>query len=159
MSAIDGELVDDNQVGSARHGVPSPLRAALGGKGSEEAGQDHDNVGNDGNENVSTGQPSEQAEIQEQERGRDAPVDVACPVYLAVDDSVIGEVLVIMVDLDLILGDTSFNGHGIVRQGSEGGDEGRDDVEHAFLLCGLSACVSWNGRETVLTTGTRKAMA
>jgi len=159
MSAVDGELVDDNQVGSARHGVPSPLRATLDRKGSKEAGQNHDNVSDDSDEDVGTGQPSEQAKIQEKEWGRHAPVNIACPVDLAIDDSIIGEVLVVMVDLDLVLGYTSFDGHSIVRQGSEGRDEGRDDVEHAFLLRCFSIHESWNARERVLTTGTRKAMA
>lgn len=158
MSAVDGELVDDNQIGSARHSVPSPLRATLGGKGSKEAGHDHDDISDDSNENVGTGQPSEQAKIQQKEWGRETPVDIACPVDLAIDNRVIGEVLVVMVDLDLVLGDTSFDGHSVVGQRSEGRDEGRDDVEHAFLLYYLSACESWNGREHVLTTGTRKAM-
>lgn len=138
MAAVDGELIDDNQIGSARHSVPPPLRASLDCKGSKEAGQDHDDISDDGNKNVGTGQPSEQAEIQEQEWGRETPVNIACPVDLAIDDGVRGEVLVVMVNLDLVLGDTSLSSHGVIGQGSESRDEGRDDVEHAFLLCILS---------------------
>ena len=39
-----------------------------------------------------------------------------------------------VLDGDLVLANTIVNGHGKVGKGSEGGDEGSQDVEHAFLL-------------------------
>ena len=35
---------------------------------------------------------------------------------------------------DLVVGDSITSSHGEVRQEGEGGDEGSQDVEHAFLL-------------------------
>ena len=64
MTAVDSQLVDDDQVGKASHGVPPPFRAALNREGGKETSQDHDDVSNDGNEDVGTGQSSEKAKIQ-----------------------------------------------------------------------------------------------
>ena len=67
-----------------------------------------------------------------------------------------------VLDGDLILANTIMNGHGKVGNGSEGGDEGSQDVEHAFLLGEGNVSRSCKrSMETIgfLTTGTRKAMA
>ena len=48
-----------------------------------------------------------------------------------------------MMDLDLVLGDAVLDSHGVVGQGREGRDEGREDVEHAFLLDCVSIEVCW----------------
>ena len=53
-TAVITELVDNDKVSNASHCVPTPFRAALNGERSEEAGQDHDEVGNDSDENVGT---------------------------------------------------------------------------------------------------------
>lgn len=42
--------------------------------------------------------------------------------------------LLSVLDDDLILANAIMNGHGEVGDGSEGGDEGSQDVEQAFLL-------------------------
>lgn len=162
-TAVKGELVDNDQVGNASHGVPSPLGALLDSEGSEETGQDHDDISDNGNENVGTAQSSEQAKVQEQEWGGDAPVDVAGPVDLAVDGlEGVGEMLLAVLESDLILANTIVNGHGEVRDGSEGGDEGSQDVEQAFLLEKVSingTLQMVGGPGELLTTGTRKAIA
>ena len=62
--AVDCELIDDNQVGEAGHSVPSPLGALLYSKGSEETSQDHDDVGNNGHEDICPRQTSEQCKVQ-----------------------------------------------------------------------------------------------
>ena len=39
-----------------------------------------------------------------------------------------------VLDLDLVVADAVSDRHGEVRNGGKGGDEGSQDVEHAFLL-------------------------
>ena len=64
-TAIDTELVDDDQVGEASHGIPAPLGACLDGESSEEAGQNHDDVSDDGDEDVGTAEASNESQIHE----------------------------------------------------------------------------------------------
>ena len=64
-TAVEAELVDNNQVGDASHCVPTPFGALLDSKSSEKTGQDHDHISNNGNEDVGTAQSSEQAKVQE----------------------------------------------------------------------------------------------
>ena len=64
-AAVKGELVDDNQVGDASHGVPTPFGALLDSKSSEKTGQNHDHISDNGNEDVGTAQSSEQAKVHE----------------------------------------------------------------------------------------------
>ena len=85
-TTVDGELPDDDEVGNACDGVPSPLLgSALGAESGEQTGEDHDDVGDDGDQDVATVKTGEQAEVEQEERGGQAPVDVAGPVDLAVD--------------------------------------------------------------------------
>lgn len=157
-TAVYSKLVDDHKVGNASDGVVSPLLSTLVSESSEEASQNHDQISNDGDEDVSTAQSSEEGKVEEQERGRDTPVDVASPVHLAVDVlSGVGSVLVGFLDDNVVIRDAVTGSHCEVRDGSESGDEGSQDVEKAFLLCQgqLRRC---RGRITMLTTGTRKAI-
>lgn len=65
-TSINGQLVDDHEVGNACNTVVSPLVITVVGQGSEETGQNHDNIGNDGNENIATRQAGQESEIQQQ---------------------------------------------------------------------------------------------
>lgn len=141
LAAIEGELVDDDQVGNASHSVPAPLGRLVDGEGSEETSQDHDNVSNDGDEDAGTVQAGQEAKIEQEEWGGETPVDVAGPVNLTIDDVVgVGEMLLLVLDGDLVLAHTITDSHGIVGEGGEGGDEGSQDVEETFLL---GEVVSW----------------
>ena len=159
VAAIEAELVDDNQVGNAGNGVPSPLGSLADGEGGKEPGDDHDQVSDDGDQDIGTGQASQDGQIAEQKRGGDGPVDVTSPVDLALDGLVGGRVAALL-DLDGVIADAILNGHGEVGNGSKGGDEGRQDVEEAFLLssdqlpqrCEMDTV-------TRRTAGTRKAIA
>ncbi len=140
MTAIDSKLVDDNEVGNASHGVVTPLGSSLGSKGSKETGEDHDHISDNGNENVGTAQATKEAKIQKQEWGGNTPVDVSSPVDFTLNDIVsVREVLLGMLDLGLVDGDTITDSHGEVRDHGEGGDEGSQDVEQAFLLDRVSS--------------------
>ena len=99
-TAVKSQVPDDDEVGEAGNGVVSPLGwVVLGAESSEKTGQDHDDVSNDGQKGVSTVETSEEAEIEEEKRGGDGPVDVTSPVNLAID--VLGgvrDVLVLLSD-------------------------------------------------------------
>jgi hypothetical protein len=137
-ATVYGKVPDDEEVGYTGNGVPSPLgRGALSAESSEETGQDHDNVGEDGHGKVSTVHASEETKVKKQERGGQGPVDVAGPEDLALNVVVcVGNVVVLLTDVDVVDGDTLASRHGEVRDGSGDGDESRDDMEEALLLCG-----------------------
>jgi hypothetical protein len=137
-ATVDGKVPDDEEVGNAGNGVPSPLgRGALGAESSEESGQDHDNIGEDGHGEVGTVHASEETKVKEQERGGQGPVDVAGPEDLALDVVVcVRNVVVLLTDVDVVDRDTLTGRHGEVRDGGGNGDESRDDMEETLLLCG-----------------------
>ena len=83
-AAVEGKLIDDDEEGNAGPGVPAPLLAVIVAESREETSQDHDEVGNHGNQNVGTTQTSEECKVHEEEWGSDAPVNISCPVDLAV---------------------------------------------------------------------------
>lgn len=135
MTAIDSELIDNNEVGSAGHGVVAPFGSFLGSESCKETSKNHDDISNDGDEDVGAAQAAEKAKIQKQEWGGDTPVDVTGPIDFTVDNVVgVWEVLLGVLDLNLIHGDTITDGHGVVGDHGKGGDESRQNVEHAFLL-------------------------
>ena len=156
-TSVDGKLVDDDQISNASHGIPSPLRAFIDGNSSEETSQHHDDVSDDSDEDVGTTESGEEGEVQKQEWGGQAPVNVTGPIDLAVDiGEGIREVLLGVLDGDDILRDTSLDGHSVVRNRGEGSNESGQNVEQAFLLRHVSRTYLLQRLE-LLTTGTRKA--
>lgn len=134
-TAVHGQLVDDHEVSNASYSIISPLGGIILRESGEKAGQDHDDVSDDGDEDVSTVQTSQKRKIQEQERGGESPIDVSCPIDLTVDGlGGIGEMLLGVFDSDLLQSRPIADRHCIVRDGSESGDEGRQDMEQSFLL-------------------------
>lgn len=111
-TAVDDENPDDDEVGEAGHGVPSPLLAgALGAESSKETGQDHDDVGNNGEESVSTAETSKETEVQEEKRSGKRPINVTGPVDLTVDVLLgVWDVLVGLGDGRLVVRDTVSSG-------------------------------------------------
>lgn len=136
-TARDGELIDDDEVGNAGHGVVSPLLTIGATESSEETEEDHQEIGHDGYQNVGAVQTCQEGQIQKEEWGGDGPVDVSGPEDLA-EDVLVGVwgVLVCLLDHDVGVRVSVTSGHGEVGQGGEGGDQGGDDVEEAFLLGG-----------------------
>lgn len=134
-TSIEAELINNDQVGNASHGIPSPLWTLLDGEGGEETGQDHDDICNDGDKNIRTVKTSQKAEIEEKEGRCEGPVYVTGPVNLSVDGlGGVWKVLLGLLNGDFVLGGTVADGHGEIGEGSEGGDESSQNVEHAFLL-------------------------
>lgn len=131
-------MPDDEDVGNAGNGVPAPfLGSTLRAESSEETGQDHDQVGNDGQEDVGTRHASQKTEVKEQERSGDGPVDVTSVEDLAVDGLIgVWNMVVLVADGDLVKRDTVSSGHGEVGEGSSDGDDGRDDMVQTLVLRG-----------------------
>jgi hypothetical protein len=145
-TTVQGKVPDDEDVGNAGNGVPAPL---LGGtllaESSKETGQDHDQVGDDGHDDVSTRHASKETEIENEERSGQAPVDVTGPEHLAVHlGECVGDVVVLLTDGDLLDGDTVAGGHGEVREGSEDGDRGGDGVVETLGLMWREQSIQFN---------------
>lgn len=130
VAAGQGDVPDDKDVGDARDGVPAPLLAALlGSVGGKQTGQDHDEIGADGHDGVGTVDAGEQAEVEQQERGGDGPVDVAGVVCLTADlvDGV-GNLAVAVLHGGAVQVDAVAVGHAEVGQRGGDGDHGGDIV-------------------------------
>jgi hypothetical protein len=78
-AAVDTKVPDDNEVGEAGNGVPSPLgRGTLRAESSEETSEDHDQVSDDGHGQVSTVHASEETKVKKQEGSGDGPGTWSC---------------------------------------------------------------------------------
>jgi len=134
-TAVYTKVPNDNEVGEAGNGVPSPLgRGTLRAESSEEAGKDHDEVSDDGHGEVGTVHASQKTKVEEQKRSGDSPVHVTCPEDLAVDLVVgVRDVVVLLTDVDVVDRDTLAGGHGEVGDGRSDSDQSGDDIEEALL--------------------------
>ena len=123
-----------------RHRTPNggrtPLLTAFIAIGGEQTGEDHDDIGDDGNEDIRPAQTGEEGQIEQQERGGDGPVDVADPEDLSVDmlDGVGRAFLLGVAEGDVSKRGAVARGHSEVGQGGKRGDERGDDMEQPFLL-------------------------
>lgn len=143
------ELPDNDEVGNAGNGVPAPLLGGLlRAEGSEETSENHDDVCNNGDQDVGTGKTSEQRKVEEQKRSGDGPVNVTGPVDLAVDVVLGGgNVLVVLLLGGVVVADAVAAGHGEVRQSGEGDNEGGQDVVQTLGLGYVLVVVRVQGRE------------
>lgn len=136
VAAVVDELPDNDEVGNAGNGVPTPLLGSLlRAERGEETSENHDDVGNNGDQDVGTGKTSEQRKVEKQERGGDGPVNVTSPVDLAVDVVLGGgNVLVVLLLGGVVVADTVAAGHGEVGQSGKGDNEGGQDVVQTLGL-------------------------
>lgn len=134
-AAVDSQVPYDDEEGDARDCIPSPLlRCALAAESGEETSEDHDDVGDDGHEDVGTVETSEQTEIKEEERSGQSPVDIASPEDLAFDRGEgVGNVVILVTDDGLVDRDTVAGSHGKVGDGGEDQDESGDDMVETAL--------------------------
>lgn len=146
LTSTESDLVDEDEVADPGNDIVSPLLelVVVVGEACKHAGQDHDQVGEDNDDDVVAVQASQEGKVHEEKWSGDGPVDIAGPQEVTVD--VLGVVdaghLVVAVVVNVVDGDTVVGGHGEVRDGSGGGDEGGDDVEETLLLYMLSVCGS-----------------
>jgi len=104
----------------------------------EETQENHEDICDNGNEDVGSVQAGEEGQVEEEEWGGNAPVDVTGPEDLSVD--VHGDIWGVLVDglYDGVREGVSITGgHGEVGDGREGGDQSSEDVEKPLLDWGL----------------------
>jgi len=134
----NGQLVDDDQESKAGEGVVTPLLSVIASESSKEAESNHEDISDDGNNNVGTVQSSEEGKIQKKEWGSDSPVGITSPEDLTVDVVLdIWGVLVLVVNANVSKGVSITGGHGEVGDGSKDGDEGGQDMEKSLGNWGL----------------------
>lgn len=140
-TAVDGQMPDDDQVGDAGDGVPAPLlRGALAAKGGKQASKDHDDISNDGHEDVSAIEAGKETEVEQKQRCGQSPVNIASPEDLTLDlGSGVRNVVVLVADNGLVDRHSVTGCHGKVGEGSNDDNEsGNDMVETPLLqLCEL----------------------
>lgn len=140
-TAVENKVPDNKDVSNAGNRVPAPLLGGtLGAVGGEETSQDHDEVSDNGHEDVGTRHAGQETEVEQQERRGDGPINVASVVDLAVDRLVrVGDMVVLGADDDLVERDAVASGHGEVGESSRERDDGRDDVIQTLVLMSLLA--------------------
>jgi hypothetical protein len=138
--SIDSEMPDDDQESDARNGVPSPLLGGtLASESSKEAGQDHDDISDDGHQNVGAIEAREQAKVEQKKRSRHSPVHVTGPEDLAFNHGEgVRDVVVLMTDLGGVNRDSVAGCHGEVGDGSRDGDDRGDDMVESTCLENVS---------------------
>lgn len=128
-------MPDGEDKANDADGVPSPLLSSVGMADSREStSKNKDNIGDDSHDGVSAINTSEQAELNNQNRCGQGPVDVARPKDLATDIVVgVGNVLVVVSHASAVEVRSLTGSHGKVGQGRDDGGQGRQDVEDAAL--------------------------
>lgn len=139
-TAVKSNLVDYHEVGNAGPGVPAPLLAVRGTVGSEETGQDHDQISNDSDQDRGTVEAGHEGQVHQQKWCGDRPVNISCPEDLSVGNlSGVWQTVLVANSLDnLVVVHTVTSCHGEVGEEGERGDERGQDVEQSLLLCVVS---------------------
>jgi len=129
-AAIDNEVPDDEEVGDAGNGVPAPFLGGVVTICGEEAGQDHDEISEDEQDNVAAAEASQKGEVEEEQWGGQAPVDIASPEDLAVDVlvGVWDSVLVVLSLASVVVVNAGSIGHCKVRNCGNNGDQSGDNM-------------------------------
>lgn len=127
-------MPDDKNVGDASNSVPAPLLSSLlVAVGRKEAGQNHDEVGNNSHDGVSAINTRQETEVGQQERRGNGPVDVPSKVDLAADVMIrVGDFVVVGLDLDAVQIGTVAGSHAEVGQSCRNGNERGDDMVEAL---------------------------
>ena len=135
-TTIDKEMPDNDKIGNAGNGIPSPLlRSTLATECGKETSQNHDQVGSNGHDGAATVEAGKQTQIEKEQGGGQAPVDITSPVDLAVNVLVsVGHMLVALTLDNMMIGDTHAGGHAKVGDGSSDGNHGGDEVVETLGL-------------------------
>lgn len=81
-AAVNSEVPDNDEVGNASNGVPAPLLgSSLAAECGKETSQDHDEIGDNGHEDVTAAKASKESEVEEKERSSNRPVNVTGVVH------------------------------------------------------------------------------
>lgn len=133
-SSIDTDLEAHGQKCNERNYIPDPA-PPVGRKRGGQAGNEHDQVGGNGNEEVSTVQAANQGHVDQNERRGDDPVDVADPEDLT---EVFLAGVVRLVHNRVFVRDALASGHGKIREERDSGNQSCQGMEQTGLL----SCVS-----------------
>ena len=157
LAAIENKLIDNCQVRNAPPSEPAPFLTVFLSVRSEKATQNHDEICNDGNQDVGTADTSQKGQVEQDKWGCEGPVHISCPVqFTEVCLMCVGDFLVRLNHGVLLEADAVARGQSKVSEERKRGNEGRQGVEESFLLL-LSDAV----RIVLaigLTTGARKVM-
>lgn len=128
--------MDNHQVCNARHGVPTPPRRLSTRIREEQTRDHHGQVGKQRYEDVAPVQAGEESQIEQDERRRERPVDVARPEHLAEDVLQSGRQAMLVVHDHKVVreGRPAAGGLSEVGEGGDGSDEGGQEMEESFLL-------------------------
>lgn len=123
-------------MGDAGHGVPAPALAGVLAVCEEEAGKHGDDVGEHGDEDVGAVDAGEEGQVEEQQRSRQCPVDVAHPEDLSKNgfEGIWDAVLVVLAGEVVRIVCAAAGGHGEVGEGGDDDGEGGQDMEEPLLL-------------------------
>lgn len=144
-------MVDNDEVGNACPGVPTPLLAVSGAVGGKETSQDHDQISDHSDQDRGTVETGHEGQIHQEKWCGDRPIDVSCPEDLSVGNlGGIWKTVLVADRLDnLVVVDTIASRHGKVGEEGKGGNECSQDVEQSLLLWTVSALrSSWCSRST-----------
>jgi len=136
LASVESQLVDNGEISNAGNYVIAPFLTIIVTEGSKETSKDHDNISNDGDQDVGTTETGQKSKIEEQEWSGNTPVDISCPVNSSVDDlgnGVWNITIMGLVNDDLVVADTVTSGHGKVGNEGKGRDESGQNVEKTLL--------------------------
>lgn len=121
---MNPNLINRRQIPNTRDNKPNPSHGPMRRERTQHARAEHDQVRNDGDEQMRPRETGKQRQVDQRERVGQEPVDVAHPEDLAVVVlRGIRDVLVWLLDCVVLPGDAFAGGHGHV--GDEG--DGRHD--------------------------------
>lgn len=131
----DSDVPDGEDKGDKTDRVPTPLLSSVGVANSREStGKNEDDIGDNGHDGVGTINTSQQAQLENENRRGERPVDIASPEDLATDVVVgVGDVLVVVSHAGAVVVRGLARCHGEVGQGGDDCGEGAQEVEHAAL--------------------------
>lgn len=112
-------VIHSREVTDGADGEPDPSAGGVAGIGAQEAGADHHPVGDDGDEEMGTGETGQEGKVDEGQRVCQEPVEVPQPEDLTIDIVMsVGDVLVVNCQ------NVMFVGYAFASCEGEVGDEG-----------------------------------
>ena len=142
-------MVNRRQIADCADSEPDPSARGMASIGTQDTRAQHDKVGRDGDEQVSSGQTGEQRQADEAQRLSQEPEDIAEPEDLAVVFlRGVGDVLVVLLeDVELPIHALSSRQSKVDNKG-DGAGESNNNMEHTFILTRLRlvACLVISSR-------------
>lgn len=128
-------MPENEDIGHDADGIPTPFLGSVGMANSrEETSKDPDEVGNDGEDGVSSINTSEKAQLESENGKSKDPVDVASPVDLTANLVVgVGHMLVVVAGLDAVESHSMTGSHGKVGESGNDGHQGGQEVKDSAL--------------------------